>query len=315
MYIVSVSIDSYSIINLTLSTKMSNKKKNILKILGVLLLLIVIGFWLIIGSLPSASEIENYKPESTVYNLENFDWNKKLVAPVRKYVPLRQISPELRSAVVISEDDTFFGHSGINITELKKAFQENLKKKRYARGASTLTMQVARNIFLTRQKSLLRKFKEIILAKRLEKVWSKQKIFEYYLNIAEWGRNIYGAEAAVRFYFNKSAAQLNLAEASLLAGILPSPIRLNPFHNWSAVKKRQIRVLNLMRNARLISDDEYNDLISQQIYLRGSKPLVIEHEKFPEISIFDDALQEPRIPEQLKENADSSGIIFLPEEK
>jgi len=294
---------------------MSNTKKNIIKISGLLLLLIIIGIGLLMESLPKVTEIESYQPESTVYNLDQFDWNKKILAPVRKYVPLRQISPELRTAVIISEDDTFFGHSGINLTELKKAFQENLKKKRYARGASTLTMQVARNAFLTKQKTLIRKVKEIILARRLEKSWSKQKIFEYYLNIAEWGKNIYGAEAAARFYFDKPAAQLNLAEASILAGILPNPIVLNPFHNWSAVKKRQLRVLKLMRNAKLISDDEYKSLISQEVYLRGSKPSVVEYDKTPEISIFDQALQDPRIPEQLKRHADSTGIIFLPEEQ
>lgn len=294
---------------------MSLTKKNIIKMVGLLLLLIIIAIWLLMESLPDEKKIQSYKVESTVYNLDHFDWNKKIVAPVRKYVPLRQISPELRTAVIISEDDTFFGHSGININELKKAFQENLKKKRYARGASTLTMQVARNAFLTKQKSLIRKVKEIILARRLEKSWSKQKIFEYYLNIAEWGKNIYGAEAAARFYFDKSAANLNLAEASLLAGILPNPIVLNPFHNWSAAKKRQLRVLRLMRNARLISDDEYDRLISQEIYLRGSKPVEVELEKTPEISIFDQALKDPRIPEHLKQDADSTGIIFLPEEK
>lgn len=294
---------------------MSITKKKIVKILGLLILLIIFGIGLLIESLPDVSEIESFKLESTVYNLERFDWSKKNLAPVRKYVSLHQISPELRTAVIISEDDKFFGHAGINLTELKKAFQENLKKQRYARGASTITMQVARNAFLTKQKTLVRKLKEIILAKRIESIWSKQKIFEYYLNIAEWGRNIYGAEAAARFYFDKPASQLNLAEASMLAGILPNPIVFNPYDNWSAAKKRQLRVLKLIRNARLIAEDEFNRLSSQPIYLRGAKPSSLEHENIPEISIFEQALKDPRIPEKLKQKADSSGIIFLPEEK
>jgi membrane peptidoglycan carboxypeptidase len=294
---------------------MSTTKKNIVKIFGLIILLMMIGIGLLIESLPSVTEIKSFQPESTVYNLDHFDWNKKNSAPVKKYVPLHQISPELRTAVIISEDDTFFGHSGINIAELKKAFQENLEKKRYARGASTITMQLARNIFLIKQKTLIRKFKEMYLAKRIEKVWSKRQIFEYYLNIAEWGDNIYGAEAAAWFYFNKPASHLDLAEASLLAGILPNPIVLNPFNNLEGAKKRQLRVLKLMRNARLISDDEYKSLISQEIYLRGSKPLDVEYDETPEISIFENALKDPRIPEQLKRDADSTGIIFLPEEK
>ena len=294
---------------------MSTTKKNIAKIFGLIVLLMMIGVGLLIESLPSVAEIQSFQPESTVYNLNRFDWNKRSSAPVKKYVPLRQISPELRTAVIISEDDTFFGHSGINLTEMKKAFQENLKKKRYARGASTITMQLARNVFLTKQKTLIRKFKEMYLAKKIEKVWSKEQIFEYYLNIAEWGDHIFGSEAAAWFYFSKPASDLNLAEASLLAGILPNPIELNPFNNWEGAKKRQLRVLKLMRNAHLITKDEFQSLRSQPIYLRGLKPLIIDNQNFLEISIFEQALKDPRIPERLKKNADSTGIIFLPEEK
>jgi len=294
---------------------MSIAKKNIFKVTLLFIGVMLIGFWIIVASLPSVTEINNFQPESTVYNLDRFDWNKKIIAPVRKYVPLYQIAPELRTAVIISEDDTFFEHSGINLTELKKAFQENLKKRRFARGASTITMQLTRNAFLTKKKTIIRKLKEIILAKRIEKVWNKQKIFEYYLNIVEWGDNVYGAEAAARYYFNKPASQLNLPEASMLAGILPNPIVLNPFDNWSAAKKRQSRVLKLILNARLITVDEFKSLLSQEVYLRGSKPLFVEYDNIPDISIFERALKDPRIPERLKQKADSTGIIFLPEEK
>ncbi len=294
---------------------MSNRTKNIFRGFAFLIALIILGYWLLIASLPGVTTIENYRPESTVIDLSNFNWDKDIVAPVRKYVPLSKISPELRTAVLISEDDTFFGHSGINITELKKAFQENLEKKRYARGASTITMQVVKNAFLTQQKTLTRKIKEILLAKKIEKIWSKQKIFEYYLNIAEWGHNIYGAEAAARYYFNKPASQLDLAEASLLAGMLPNPKILNPFKNWNRVKNRQQRVLRLMRNARLITDQEFENLLSQTIYLRGSAPKFEEQPMIPDVSIFDEALKDPRIPKEFKDKADSTGIIFIPEDE
>ncbi|MCU0644058.1 MAG: transglycosylase domain-containing protein [bacterium] len=294
---------------------MSNRTKNIFRGFAFLIALIILGYWLLIASLPGVTTIENYRPESTVIDLSNFNWDKDIVAPVRKYVPLSKISPELRTAVLISEDDTFFGHSGINITELKKAFQENLEKKRYARGASTITMQVVKNAFLTQQKTLTRKIKEILLAKKIEKIWSKQKIFEYYLNIAEWGHNIYGAEAAARYYFNKPASQLDLAEASLLAGMLPNPKILNPFKNWNRVKNRQQRVLRLMRNARLITDQEFENLLSQTIYLRGSAPKFEERPMIPDVSIFDEALKDPRIPKEFKDKADSTGIIFIPEDE
>jgi len=291
-------------------------KKNVFTILLVVVGLMVIAYLLLLASIPGVSEINRFHPESTVNRLDHFDWDRGLIAPVRRYVPLYRIAPELRTAVIISEDDTFFEHSGINLKELKKAFQENLKKRRFARGASTITMQLARNAFLSRRKTLIRKIKEIILAKRIEKIWNKQKIFEYYLNIVEWGENVYGAEAAARYYFDKPAAQLTLAEATMLAGILPNPIVLNPFKNWTGAKRRQLRVLRLMKTARLINEQELQRLVSQPIYLRGSKPqLVDELDNRSDISIFEKALRNPRIPEKLKKSADSTGIIFLPEEK
>jgi len=291
------------------------KSKIILRVIGVIVALLAIGYWMLMASLPGISTIENYRLESTVVDLANFDWSKEIIAPVRKYVPLGRISPELRTAVLISEDDTFFGHSGININELKKAFQENLEKKKYARGASTITMQVAKNAFLTKQKTLIRKIKEILIAKRIEKIWSKQKIFEYYLNIAEWGHNIYGAEAAARYYFDKPASQLDLAEAALLAGMLPNPIILNPFKNWDRVKSRQQRVLKLLRNASMITDQQYQDLMTQRIYLRGTAPMLEEQFPDAEISIFEELLKDPSIPKQFKDKADSTGILFIPEEE
>ncbi len=295
---------------------MSKRMKTGFRIILVLLGMVIIAYWALVASLPDVQTIENYRPESTVINLHNFNWDRAELAPVKKYVSLRRISPELRTAVIISEDDTFFGHSGININELKKAFQENWQKKRYARGASTITMQVARNAFLTKKKSIVRKIKEILLARKLERVWSKQQIFEYYLNIAEWGPNVYGAEAAAYYYFNKPAAQLNLAEATLLAGILPNPIRLNPFVNWAGARKRQARVLRLMRNARLINDAEYQDLLAQAINLRGSQPKLVidEINTASKASIFDSSLQDVAIPDSIRKQADTTGIIFLPEE-
>lgn len=295
---------------------MSKRMKTGFRIILVLLGMVIIAYWALVASLPDVQTIENYRPESTVINLHNFNWDRAELAPVKKYVSLRRISPELRTAVIISEDDTFFGHSGININELKKAFQENWQKKRYARGASTITMQVARNAFLTKKKSIVRKIKEILLARKLERVWSKQQIFEYYLNIAEWGPNVYGVEAAAYYYFNKPAAQLNLAEATLLAGILPNPIRLNPFVNWAGARKRQARVLRLMRNARLINDAEYQNLLAQEINLRGSQPKLVidEINTAPQASIFDSSLQDVAIPDSIRKQADTTGIIFLPEE-
>lgn len=270
------------------------------------------GYLLLVADLPDESIIKTYRPETTVAHFTGFDWEKDAIVPVRKYVPLSKISPELRSAVIISEDDVFFHHSGINLTELKKAFQENIKKKKYARGASTITMQLARNAFLHRKKTLLRKIREIILTRRIENVWTKKQILEYYLNIVEWGENVFGAEAAAQYYFEKPASQLNLAESTLLAAILPNPVELDLFKNFSGAKIRQARVLRLMRNAGLLSNEDVTGILSQPVYLRGTRPR-LELTEMPTISIFESALSDPRIPDRLKRKADTTGIIFLPE--
>ncbi len=281
----------------------------------IFMFVLLLSIWSIYSGLPSDTEIKNYFPESTVANFTNFNWQKKLVVPVRKYIPLSRISDNLKKPVIISEDDTFFSHSGINTTELKNVLKESWEKKKLTRGASTITMQVARNAFLHRKKTLTRKLKEIILTKRIEKIWTKRKILEYYLNIAEWGPNIYGAEAAAHFYFDKSAAQLTLAEGSLLAAILPNPNYYNPFKNYNGARRKQQRVLKLMRDARLIDTAELENILSSRIYLRGEQRETPTNPPEQYSSLFDSILTLPQIKDSLKQAADSTGIIFLPEEE
>ncbi|MFA4874402.1 MAG: biosynthetic peptidoglycan transglycosylase, partial [bacterium] len=114
-------------------------------------------------------------------------------------------------------------HPGYDINAMKRAYEYNLRKKRFARGASTITMQVARNLYLSPDKTILRKLRELIIALKLERELSKDRILEIYLNIVEWGNGIYGAEAAARHYFGKSARDLTAHEAAYLASILPRP--------------------------------------------------------------------------------------------
>ena len=268
---------------------------------------------MVFSDLPNEEKILEYKPETTVTNLINFNWDREIVVLVRKYIPLKEISPELRKAVVISEDDLFFRHSGINMNEVKKAFEENLEKKRFVRGASTITMQLARNAFLFKKKTITRKLKEIIIAKRIEKYLDKRMILEYYLNVVEWGPNIYGAEAASYYYFDKSASKLNLAEASLLAAILPNPIFYNPFKNLTGARRKQSRILRLMKDSHLITSAKMKQIMDNPIYLRGQKSILKDLIPKIDMSSFDSMLQNPRIPDSLKIKADSVGIIYLPE--
>ncbi len=243
--------------------------RNILLFIGFVLFII----WLLVfAGLPDDEDIKAWKPPIT-YKPHQIDWNGPIKQPVYVWVPLHQISPLLRNAVIVSEDDMFYYHDGVNVEMMKEAFRVNWNKKRYVRGAGTITMQLARNAFLNKQKTLRRKIREIILARRIENVLSKPQILELYLNIAEWGENIYGAEAAACYYFEKSAAKLNLAEASLLAGMLPNPKYFNPLKRLKSCKRMQKRVLWLLQVSRHISEEQAEQVFNNKIYLRG-QPLL-----------------------------------------
>ena len=139
------------------------------------------------------------------------------------WVPLGDISRPAVGAILISEDWAFYQHNGFDAQQIKESLEKNLREGRYARGASTITQQVVRNIYLEREKNLWRKLRELFLALRLEKELKKGRILEIYLNIAEWGEGIYGVRAAARHYFAKSPSELSAKEGAFLAMLLPNP--------------------------------------------------------------------------------------------
>ena len=141
----------------------------------------------------------------------------------REWVPLTKISPQLQAAVIISEDSAFCEHHGFDFAQMQKSIEAAYNHNAPLRGASTITQQTAKNLFLWNGRSWLRKLLEAPLTIWLEITWSKRRIMEVYLNIAEWGDGIYGAEAASRRYFGMSASQLGLYQAGLLAAALPDP--------------------------------------------------------------------------------------------
>ncbi|MBI4125938.1 MAG: monofunctional biosynthetic peptidoglycan transglycosylase, partial [Deltaproteobacteria bacterium] len=138
-------------------------------------------------------------------------------------VPLSKIALSLRQAVVISEDSRFSEHHGFDWEAIKDAMSINWRRKRFSRGASTITQQLARTLYLVPRKTPLRKLREFLIALELELFLSKDRILELYVNSVEWGKGIFGAEAAARHYFGKSASQLSTHQAAFLAAILPNP--------------------------------------------------------------------------------------------
>lgn len=164
----------------------------------------------------------------------------------RKWVRLEDISENLVLAVMSSEDTRFLDHKGFDRVEIKNALEERRKGKR-VRGASTISQQTAKNVFLTPDRTIVRKGFEAWFTVLIEKIWGKRRIMEVYLNVAEMGKGIYGAEAAAQYYFGVPASKLTDYQASLLAACLPGPLNRDPAHPSSYMRKRSAQILNLMR--------------------------------------------------------------------
>jgi monofunctional biosynthetic peptidoglycan transglycosylase len=140
-----------------------------------------------------------------------------------QYVPLSEVSSVMKDAVIVSEDGAFYQHSGFDWHEIQDSLKTSLKTQHLARGASTISQQLVKNVFLSKDRTLTRKIQEAYLTWQLEKILSKGQILERYLNVVEFGPNLYGIKAAAQFYFKKSPAQINLLEAAYLAHLLPNP--------------------------------------------------------------------------------------------
>jgi len=162
------------------------------------------------------------------------------------FVPLSRISPLLQKAVVLAEDQKFWMHDGIDWGETRAAVQQAFDEGRLGRGGSTLTQQLAKNLYLSQRRSVVRKAWEWVLAQRLEEALPKKRILELYLNYAEWGDGVFGAEAAARRHFGKSAAQLDAAEAAVLTAMLPSPLTRDPARPTPNLRRRAWMVGRLL---------------------------------------------------------------------
>jgi monofunctional biosynthetic peptidoglycan transglycosylase len=163
------------------------------------------------------------------------------------------MSRHLVHAVLSSEDQKFFGHQGVDWDAIEKSVQEDRKERRFVRGGSTITQQLAKNLYFTTHKSLVRKLRELIVARWLEEDLSKRRILELYLNVIEWGDGVYGAEAAAQRYFGKPASALDADEAAGLAAMIPNPRRINPRVDGGRFARAQRRVVWLMAHAGYLS--------------------------------------------------------------
>ena len=162
------------------------------------------------------------------------------------WIPKENISPHLPMAVIASEDNRFAEHNGFDFKEIEKALEENKNRKR-PRGASTISQQTAKNIFLWPASSWIRKGLEVYFTTLIELFWNKERIMEVYLNSIEMGKGIYGAQAAAKYKFKTTAAKLSAGQCALIAATLPNPIRFDSAHPSPYIKKRQGQILRLMK--------------------------------------------------------------------
>lgn len=229
----------------------------------------LVGLAISFRNLPDVRILQTYSPTETTHI---YDINGKPLASIhdeanRDVVPLDQISPNLKRAVLAIEDSNFFTHKGINPGGIARALIVNLEKGRTVEGGSTMTMQLVKNLFLSPQSKFSRKVAEAVMSIRLEQILNKDQILQLYLNQIYLGHNLYGVETASRSYFNKSANNLNLSEAAMLAGLISAPEEYSPFVNYKLAKDRQEIVLNRMKELKWITPAQETAARGQKIKL------------------------------------------------
>ncbi len=184
----------------------------------------------------------------------------KTFRPAQYFVPYGSISPHLKHAVLVAEDVAFFSHSGVDFAEVREAIKDDWRKKRFARGASTITMQLCKNLYLSTAKTPARKLSEFILARRMDEVLSKARIFELYLNYIELGHGIFGCQAASRAYFGRNASDLTPEQSIRLASIIINPRRWGPFSDTKRMNRRRKMIADRMYDAGYLTHEEYQSL-------------------------------------------------------
>ena len=200
-------------------------------------------------SLPDVRVLASVNPPTTAFielRAREARANGKTPRRVQRWVRYERISNNLRRAVLVAEDSAFWEHDGVDMEELRKSIEQNIEKGKALRGGSTITQQLAKNLYLSPSRNPIRKLRELLISRKLEASLSKRRILELYLNVIEWGDGIYGAEAAARTYFGKPASQLSASEGALLAAAIANPRVMNPGNPTARLRRRQQMVMRRM---------------------------------------------------------------------
>jgi monofunctional glycosyltransferase len=226
----------------------SNTQRRFVRVLLMVIAMIGIPiagvalYWMV--TIPDVSSLARTNPTTTAL-IQTWKHEHRR-RPEWIWRPLSKISPHLQRAVVAAEDASFFQHEGFDWEGIKYAAVKDFEAGMFKKGGSTITQQLAKNLYLSTDKTLLRKAKEALITRELEHRLTKKRILELYLNVAEWGRGVYGAEAAARHHFGKSALELTQEEAALLAAILPAPSHYDPLRATRYLSVRQQQILRWM---------------------------------------------------------------------
>ncbi|WP_413612944.1 monofunctional biosynthetic peptidoglycan transglycosylase [Bdellovibrio sp. HCB-110] len=221
----------------------------------------------------------------------------------KSYVPLKQISSTLQKTIILTEDSNFYNHSGFDWDAIEKNARDGWESGVFKRGGSTITQQLAKNMFLTKDRTFVRKGLEAIITDRIEKTLTKKEILERYLNVVEFGKDIYGVKAAAKYYFQKSPAELSVVESAFLAMVLPNPVKysksyyrkeLTPF-----ARKRLSRIVEDMYRYHRISQEEYDVAINQVSYFFQPEPppeeINVPAEEIPTLEDLENAEMEEEV--------------------
>ena len=214
-------------------------------------------------TLPDVSGLKTKNPGTTSLMRQRLAQAGKMSQdPVRlEWVAFDQIPPLLKKCVLVSEDSSFYDHNGIDFEELRASIKRDFKEGRPARGGSTITQQLAKNLYLSTGKSLVRKLREFLIAHRLEKALSKDRIFCLYLNVIEFGPGTYGIQAAARRWFGKDVGGLTLEEMVRLTAIIPRPLKSDPRKNDGWMKFKGLWIADILKTVGAIGEDDHQALV------------------------------------------------------
>jgi len=225
--------------------------------------------------LPEAEVLAKENPKSTALMDQRAEEAREAGKKARRrqhWVSLNAISRHAVAAVLVSEDAGFYLHEGVDTDEVRKAVAEAWEKGKLGRGASTITQQLAKNLWLSTDRSLLRKAKELVLAHRLEEALTKKRILALYLNVVEWGNGVYGIEAGAREHFGVSASQLTPAQGAILAAMLPAPRKRSPSSGSRALWKRAHWIVDQLASVGRLSGAEADTARADIDRLLGRAP-------------------------------------------